>query len=290
MSAALVSKIKKKHHTPPHDLEINGVYPVGIRLQPITKGRRKKDIKSYEALLLVNEQEELGNYLEALYQDHNKSFQLFEHVTNQAIEYFSRNEGNFSINVTPENILHSRFQKFLDSIEIFSTERILLEVLEHPTQFREDIDFVVENLKKVRKKWYRVAIDDYGTSHSNLERLEYFIKEKIIDVLKIDGSLFQEALIKNDNSTSEESHFTEIRNTIKVAFSNNIRVTIEKIEDTEWVGIIYNMALEIWREMQKTNKQIEELIWFQWYALGKIIILREDKIKAPAHKETKHWV
>ena len=113
---------------------------------------------------------------------------------------------------------------------------------------------------------------------------------KIIDVLKIDGSLFQEALIKNDNSTSEESHFTEIRNTIKVAFSNNIRVTIEKIEDTEWVGIIYNMALEIWREMQKTNKQIEELIWFQWYALGKIIILREDKIKAPAHKETKHWV
>ena len=83
------------------------------------------------------------------------------------------------------------------------------------------------------------------TKPERLERLEYFIKEKIIDVLKIDGSLFQEALIKNDNSTSEESHFTEIRNTIKVAFSNNIRVTIEKIEDTEWVGIIYNMALEI---------------------------------------------
>lgn len=267
MSAALASKIEQKHHTPPHDLEINGVQPLGIRVQPITRGRRKKDFQCYEVLLLVNKQSELWNYLNAIYEDNNKSFELFKYVTNQATEYFSEREENFSINVTPENILHSQFESFLNSIENITKERILLEVLEHSPQFQEDTDFVIEKLKKIKEQWYRIAMDDYGSDHSNLERLELFINQKILDILKIDGDFFNAVLEEINNDSSDKKHLTEIKSVMKLAFRNKVKVIIEKIEEDEWVQSAYDIAIEIWKEIGKTNLEIEELMWFQGFIL-----------------------
>ena len=62
---------------------------------------------------------------------------------------------------------------------------MIIELLEDESV--NDFNVVIEFINKVKKMGVRIAIDDYGSGYSNLERVFQFQP----DFLKIDGSIIQ---------------------------------------------------------------------------------------------------
>ncbi len=141
----------------------------------------------------------------------------------QSCETFSQNDYEFSINITGEDLYMGYLEEFLlrsTSRNNIKTSRVVLEILEDITSLNHMN--CVEQLNSLRKRGFKIAIDDFGSQSSNLSRLLDFNP----DYLKIDGSFIKNIL--ND----EKSHvITEA--IVLLSHKRGIKVIAEFVHSAE---------------------------------------------------------
>ncbi len=108
----------------------------------------------------------------------------------KTFEYMAKQNKNieFSINLSSLDIENEETKQFLfKKLDEFKLhKRLIIELLEDESV--NDFEIVVEFVDKVKRMGVRIAIDDYGSGYSNLERIFQFQP----DFLKIDGSIIKD--------------------------------------------------------------------------------------------------
>ncbi len=159
--------------------------------QPITPNT-KNGVQKYECLVRMRDNDKIISPF--FFLEISKKVRLYPNITKivikKSIEYFSNNEGEFSINVTLEDILNNETVMFLKKMvrEHQIGERLVLELVE--SEGIEDYDNVYKFITMMKSMGCKIAIDDFGTGYSNFD----YLMKLNADYIKIDGSL-----IKNIN-------------------------------------------------------------------------------------------
>ena len=104
----------------------------------------------------------------------------------------SPNNGMLFLNVHPQLLVtvnsHGKvFERVLHDYSI-STSKIVIEIHESAVAVEQE-DLLEYAIKNYRERGYKIAIDDFGRDHSNLERLWRLSP----DYVKFDGSIIQQA-------------------------------------------------------------------------------------------------
>jgi len=111
---------------------------------------------------------------------------------------FKNNNYEFSLNITEvdlnEGYLIEFFDKKIKKYNI-SPSRVILEVLEGISV--KGMESSLKQLKELKKRGFKIAIDDFGTQHSNFER----VNAMNVDFIKIDG-IFVKNINKDEKSFS----------------------------------------------------------------------------------------
>lgn len=167
-----------------------------LHYQPIIRMDSGK-IVGAEALLRIVESDNsfisAGKYLHSLF-GQDLLLKVDEWVLLESVKDFNQNASQLlsvedfflSINLTPEtlaNVGHSKNALTLMECGQISPKSFLIEVSESSLLTSSDI--VSENLRALHEAGVRIAVDDFGTGFSNLQRLAVLP----VDYLKIDRSL-----------------------------------------------------------------------------------------------------
>ena len=158
---------------------------------------------------------------------------MMEIMVNKTFKLFSKEDIEFSINLSYEDIANESFMDFLyEKIRSYhKPQNIIFEILE--SDFIEDFSIVKEFTTYVRTFGCKIAIDDFGSGYSSMENILRLKPE----IIKIDGSL-----IKNIN-TSEESK-TIVKNIVNMAKELNATTVAEYIHSKEVFDIVKNMNVD----------------------------------------------
>jgi len=158
--------------------------------QPIINNATGK-IEKYECLARIKDADEIISpyvFMDAARMTGNLSYVTKSLIT-QSFKKFSGTDYDFSINITGTDFLLDYLEFFLlknaNKYKI-DPSRVVLEMLEDITTL--DKGSTLNQLKSLREKGFKIAIDDFGAENSNMSRL----LEIHPDFLKIDG-----AFIKN---------------------------------------------------------------------------------------------
>ena len=95
---------------------------------------------------------------------------------------------DISINLSTNQLVSSDYCEFLSAFAAqhsIEPEKITLEILEN--ELIENLEAGRENLLKLKKKGFRIAIDDFGKGYSSLS----YLSELPVDILKIDMAFVQ---------------------------------------------------------------------------------------------------
>jgi EAL domain-containing protein (putative c-di-GMP-specific phosphodiesterase class I) len=159
--------------------------------QPILDAKTNK-IYKYECLVRIKKAngELLSpfHFLEIAKQSEQYS-KITKIMIQKTFEYMSKQNPQieFSINLSSLDIENSEMKSFLfqklDEYQLH--KRLIIELLEDESV--NDFNVVVKFINEVKKMGVRIAIDDYGSGYSNLERIFQFKP----DFLKIDGSIIE---------------------------------------------------------------------------------------------------
>lgn len=167
-----------------------------------------------------------------------KMLELSEILVEKVIKKMIWNNNSFSINLPEECLLNDKFIDFLmlalDN-NLIDPSRLIVEVLEKVV---DKWGKVINAIKKLKAKWIKIAIDDFGTWHSNTAR----VAEIRPDFLKIDWSLIKWML------ESEEKLY-------------HIKL-IKQMADNYWAEVIAEFV------DSKEKQAILEELWIQysqWY-------------------------
>jgi EAL domain-containing protein (putative c-di-GMP-specific phosphodiesterase class I)/DNA-binding response OmpR family regulator len=202
--------------------------------QPILDIKTNK-IYKYECLVRIKKADggllSPAHFLETAKQSEQYS-KITKIVIQKSFEYMSKQspEIEFSINLSSLDIENSEMKSFLfqklDEYQLH--KRLIIELLEDESV--NDFTVVVEFINKVKKMGVRIAIDDYGSGYSNLERVFQFQP----DFLKIDGTIIQGICENNIKLAIAKS-------AVNLAKEIGIKTISEYISDKQ----IYNKAKEI---------------------------------------------
>lgn len=146
-----------------------------------------------------------------------------------------------SLHLVPISVNLSSRYLFSDSTIAYIFEKIgeykipanLIEVEVTEYELIQDFDSTAKNMERLEKAGIRVAIDDYGIGHSNLET----VSSLPIQHLKIDQSFIKRAL-----SSSKSKAILE--NIIDLAQSLNIEITAEGVETQEQFEYVKSLGCD----------------------------------------------
>jgi len=150
-------------------------------------------IKKYECLVRIKKDD--GSLLSPFFfLDIAKQSDQYDTITRIMIEktfnYMKDKECEFSINLSSIDIENKALLDFLfEKLKEFDVaKRLIIELLEDEVihKFDEVLNFIQE----LKLMGVRVAIDDYGSGYSNLERIFQFEP----DFIKIDGSIIKDVV------------------------------------------------------------------------------------------------
>lgn len=140
----------------------------------------------------------------------------------KSFEVFEKNDLDFSINLTREDILSDELKPYLwASVHQYNVQkRLILEIVE--SEGIKDIDAISEFLNKAKNCGCRLAIDDFGTGYSNFE---YLIK---LDAtyIKIDGSIIK-------NIHKEDGAMDVIKAIVTFAKARGMKTVAEFVSSKE---------------------------------------------------------
>ncbi len=197
---------------------------VVVFFQPIVNNKDKK-ITRYEALIRILEHD--GEIVTPyFFLEISKKARLYKQLTKIVIlktfETFRKNDFEFSINITIDDILDKEINQYIfEMLDIYNiSNRVIFEIVE--SESIENFEDIQHFIQKIKKLGCRIAIDDFGTGYSNFE----YLMRLEPDFIKIDGSIIKE-ILKDKRS--------EIITSIIVDFAKkiNIQVIAEYVESKE---------------------------------------------------------
>ena len=165
--------------------------------QPIRNNKTKK-IEKFECLARIDDDGGLVSpirFMEACKMTGTLSLITRRIVTN-AFKVFSGTDYEFSINITSNDINLGYLEEFLLlNVKKYNVDpsRVVLELLEDIVTLTESN--MLDQINSLRKRGFKVALDDFGVENSNFSRL----LELNPDYLKIDG-LFIKDILENKKS------------------------------------------------------------------------------------------
>ncbi|MEL7035689.1 MAG: EAL domain-containing protein [Cyanobacteria bacterium J06592_8] len=141
---------------------------------------------------------------------------------------------SISVNVAGQQFSHKNLvnlvQQILQETEL-TPANLHLEVTE--SAIAEHLTRVSQRLEQLRKIGVKILIDDFGTGHSSLERLQHFP----IDILKIDRSFVMKM-------TSPDSNHKFVEAIANFAHSLGFSIVAEGIETVEQKHLIQKIGCE----------------------------------------------
>ncbi|WP_321778171.1 GGDEF domain-containing phosphodiesterase [Sulfurimonas sp.] len=158
--------------------------------QPIMDNKTMK-VSKYECLArLIDENGKIMS--PTMFIPISKRIKVYNYITKTIIEkafdVFEKNEYEFSINLSMEDILNSGIFKFIMQKLKSSnaSKRVIFEIVE--SEAIQDFDKIARFINEIKRYGAKVAIDDFGDGYSNFS---YLTRMKV-DYLKIDGSLIKD--------------------------------------------------------------------------------------------------
>ncbi len=173
-------------------IEQNRVVPVYQAIMDT----KTKEIYKYECLVRI-EREDGSLMSPFFFLDIAKQSDQYPDITRIMIEktfsYMKDKNCEFSINLSSIDMENSELLHFLFNklAQYKLAKRLIIELLED--EAIHNFELVLKFIKDVKKLGVRIAIDDYGSGYSNLERIFQFKP----DYIKIDGSIIK-GICKDD--------------------------------------------------------------------------------------------
>ncbi|MEN4052368.1 GGDEF domain-containing phosphodiesterase [Sulfurimonas sp. NWX79] len=204
--------------------------------QPI-KNLHSGEIEKFECLARIDDDGGLVSpirFMEACKMTGTLSLITRRIVTN-AFRVFSDTDYEFSINITSNDINLGYLEEFLLlNVKKYNIDpsRVVLELLEDIVTLTESN--MLEQINSLRKKGFKIALDDFGVENSNFSRL----LELNPDYLKIDG-IFIKDIIENEKSeliVETIVHFCKRRGIKIIAEYIHNEVVLNKVKE---MGIDY---------------------------------------------------
>lgn len=140
-----------------------------------------------------------------------------------------------SVNVSRIDILDSKLEYKLDGIlkeNNLTPDEYLLEITE--SAYSEDAQRLIEMVKNLRKKGFRVEMDDFGAGYSSLNMITSFP----IDVLKIDMSFVR-------NMEKDERNMKLVELVVDIAKFLNVPTVAEGVESQSQLDMLKKMGCQI---------------------------------------------
>jgi diguanylate cyclase (GGDEF)-like protein/PAS domain S-box-containing protein len=137
-------------------------------------------------------------------------------------ERTGRSELTMSVNVSARQFRHPAFVEDVHTIVMqhgISADTLKLELTE--SLFLQDVEFVVEKMKLLRRRGLRFSLDDFGTGYSSLT----YLKRLPFDEIKIDQSFVADI-------TERAQDATIARTIIKMGNALGLSVIAEGVETT----------------------------------------------------------
>jgi len=182
-----------------------------------------RQIVKYEALIRLVESD--GTVLSPFwFLEHAKKSKLYDKLTRimiqKTFEVFEKNNYEFSLNLTVQDIVSDETREFLYQMLESSpaANRLVFEIVE--SEGIVNYDVVVEFIHTVKGFGCKIAIDDFGTGYSNFS----YLSKLDVDYIKIDGSL-----IKNINQ--DEDHLFTVESILFFTHRKGIKTIAEFVED-----------------------------------------------------------
>lgn len=192
------------------------------------------EITKYEVLVrMIDEDRILSPYF---FLELSKRTDQYHSITRKVIEKsfetFQSIYKDFSINISYLDIKTEGFIEYLTEMikEYKVGNRLVLELLEDEPI--EDISFLKDFIKKIKKYGVKISIDDFGSGYSNFGRL----LELEVDYLKIDAEL-----IKN---IERENNFKIVSGIVSFAKSLNLRVVAEYVENENILNRVKDLNID----------------------------------------------
>ncbi|WP_243459247.1 EAL domain-containing protein [Metabacillus bambusae] len=140
------------------------------------------------------------------------------------------------INFTPLTLGNKRFipalNKLLTNFPEIKPNKIIFEVTERDSI--EGLTFFHDNIKQLRQKGFRIAVDDTGAGYSSL----HTISELLPDIIKIDRSVIQDI----DTNKVKESM---LKGLILIAKETGSLVVAEGIEKKEEADVLVRNQVDL---------------------------------------------
>lgn len=182
----------------------------------LTRGPKGTALENPLQLFSLARQSNLIYDLELLVLE--KSFQMIERV--KCVD-------DVFLNFTPITLGNKRFipalEKLLDRHQNINPYKLIFEVTERDSI--EGLTFFRDNIKQLRQKGFRIAVDDTGAGYSSL----HTISEIMPDIIKIDRSVIQDI----DTNRVKESMLKGLILIAKETGSLVVAEGIEKKEEAE---------------------------------------------------------
>ena len=200
--------------------------------QPIIDNK-KSEAKKFETLIRLIDKD--GNIVTPYhFLEIAKKSKLYKELTKivikKSFETFKKNDYEFSINLTIDDILdHKITEMIFEMLQKYQlSDRLIFEIVE--SESIENFKAVGEFIKHVKAYGCRIAIDDFGTGYSNFEHL----MKLQADFIKIDGSIIKE-ITHNKRS--------ELITSVIVAFAKGMNIeTIGEYVENE---AIHNKLIDL---------------------------------------------
>lgn len=200
--------------------------------QPIIENKSGKILK-YESLARILE---VNRIVKPYYFLENaKLFNMIPNITKLMIknvfEYIKDKEFEFSINITEDDLLDNSLVSYIEEMADkykIKKDKVVFELLETITA--NDDKTILGNLTKLQTQGFKIALDDFGANHSNINILHSLE----IEYIKIDG-IFIENILEDEKSQKV------VKSIIKLARSIGTEVVAESVSNEE----IYNKIKEL---------------------------------------------
>jgi PAS domain S-box-containing protein/diguanylate cyclase (GGDEF)-like protein len=203
--------------------------------QPIIRAKTG-EIDKYECLVRIIDED--GTVIPPCrFLDAAKKARIYTKITmaviDRACAAFADSTMEFSVNLSTQDILDLAVVKHLKKKLGKSSlaERAVLEIVE--TEGFENYDEAAQFIKEMKEMGCKIAIDDFGSGHSNYERL---LKLQV-DYLKIDGSILKKL-------TSDEISQTIVETIVAVAKKLGIETVAEFVYDKETAEMATSLGVD----------------------------------------------
>ncbi|MBQ8903073.1 MAG: EAL domain-containing protein [Oscillospiraceae bacterium] len=195
------------------------------------------EVVAYEALMRTDDTINMTPHeILATAKQYNRLYDIEKATMFNVMEYYANNREQFGDKKVYINTIPGYFLKGDDMKNIYDKylnfmENFIFELTEQDTVADDELERLKQLVGNVTHS--PIAIDDYGTGHSNIVNLMRYSPQ----VIKIDHYLIS-GIHKNQN----KQHF--VRSTIEFAKLNNIMVLAEGVETSNELHTLIDLGVD----------------------------------------------